>query len=352
MGMNGVASAACVLDEALASRLATVALDNVAREYPNKLDHLIASDADVRRPSELHPVFYGSYDWHSAVHMHWTLVTLLARFPGLPEATAIAARLDTHFTETRIAGELAYLERPGAATFERPYGWAWLLELVAALHRLASTDPRGAAWHDRMQPLADAFVARTLAFLPRAVLPARSGSHANSAFATLLMLDYATTHGDAALRDALVAKARDWYGEDRDYPIAYETGSEDFLSNGLLEAALMRRVFALTGDRASADGRFAAWWTAFVPDERRLEPWLAPLEPSDRGDARLTHVDGLNLSRAWCWAGIVDGLPARSHGAVRTAIDAHRAASMPQVAHGDYVATHWLASFALLALGA
>ena len=337
-----------LLDRALASRLAVVALDNVAREYPNKLDHLMTSAADVAAPAALHPVFYGSYDWHSSVHMHWTLVTLLAHFPDLPEADAVAARLDVHFTTERVAGELAYLERPSAAAFERPYGWAWLLALQAALVRAARADPRAAPWRDRLQPLADRFVARVTAFLPRAAYPSRAGSHANSAFAALLMLDYATTVDDRSLDDALTAQARRWYGADRDYPVAYETSSEDFLSNGLLEAALMRRVL----DAGDGPHAFADWWHAFVPDESRLLHWLVPVTPSDRSDARLTHMDGLNFSRAWCWTLLLDALPPSLHEAVARAIDAQRRASLPEAARGHYVNTHWLASFALLALGA
>lgn len=345
---------AFALGDDLASRFARVALDNVVAEYPNKLDHLMTSGADVQRPSVLHPVFYGSYDWHSSVHMHWTLVTLLARFPALPEADAIVACLDRHFTAERIAVEIAYLERPASASFERPYGWAWLLKLCEALHR-AGDDVRVAVWRDRMQALADLVVRRIASYLPRAVFPSRAGSHANSAFALLLVLDYAIAVGDTALHDTVVAKAMAWFGGDRDYPVAYETSSEDFLSNGLLEAALMRRAFQRDPagpDGAFADARFHQWWDGFVPDIATLVHWLTPLEPSDRGDARLTHIDGLNLSRAWCWSLLVDVLPDALQTSVRLAVHAHRSRSLPHAAEGHYVGTHWLASFALLAAGA
>ncbi len=344
---------AASLDATTASRYARVALDNVVREFPNKLDHLMQDASDVLRPVALHPVFYGSYDWHSSVHMHWTLVTLLAHFPSLPEADAIAERLDDHFRAGRIEGELAYLARPASASFERPYGWAWLLKLSAALHRGAVADARFAGWRDRVQPLADAFVARVAAYLPRAVHPARTGAHANSAFALLLMLDYAEAAGDADLRKTLVAKASAWFADDRAYPIGYETGSEDFLSNGLLEAVLMKRVFHATDDGFDpvAEARFHRWWDAFAPDAAALTHWLTPLQPSDRGDARLAHIDGLNLARAWCWSQLVDVLPDALRTPVRLAIHAHRAESLPHVADGHYVGTHWLASFALLAWG-
>ena len=343
-----------LLDAALASRFAQVALDNVVLEFPNKLDHLMLADADVQRPAMLHPVFHGSYDWHSSVHMHWTLVTLLARFPDLPEAGAIVERLDVHFTEERIAGECAYLARASAASFERPYGWAWLLKLCEALHRLAGHDPRAAAWRDRMRPLAEAFEQRALRYLPKAAFPSRAGTHANSAFALTLMLDYAIVANATNLREALLAKAETWFSADRDYPVVYETSSEDFLSNGLLEAVLMRRVFRLRlgSSEATADARFHGWWNGFMPDVASVVHWLTPLRPGDRSDARLTHIDGLNLSRAWCWVQLVDVLPDALQTSVRRAIHAHRSESLPHAAEGDYVGTHWLASFALLALGA
>ena len=338
------------LDSAFASRLARVALDNVVREFPNKLDHLMLGVADVARPAALHPVFYGSYDWHSSVHMHWTLVVLLARFPSLPEADAIGAHLDAHFTTARVDGELAYLARPESASFERPYGWAWLLKLCAALHDRTVDDARFAAWRDRLQPLADVFVSRAEAFLPRAVYPSRAGTHGNSAFALLLMLDYAESAGHVDLQRTLVAKASSWFLGDRAYPVAYETSSEDFLSNGLLEATLMRRVFRVD-DLPSADERFGGWWADFAPDVASMTHWFTPVQPSDRHDARLTHIDGLNLSRAWCWSQLIDVVPEALSPAVLRAIDKHRAASMPHVAAGHYVGTHWLASFALLAMG-
>ena len=340
------------LDAALASRFAQVALDNVVREFPNKLDHLMTGEADVERPAALHPVFYGSYDWHSSVHMHWTLVRLLTLFPTLPESDAIVARLDAHFTDERIAGECDYLARPAAASFERPYGWAWLLKLCEALALAARDDSRALVWRDRMRPLADAFVQRALAYLPRAAWPSRAGTHANSAFALLLMLDYAVAVHDHALRDAIVAKALAWFGDDRAYPVTYETSSEDFLSNGLQEAALMRRVLRIGTADGGSEARFHQWWDAFVPDSTALVHWLTPLQPGDRSDARLTHIDGLNLSRAWCWSHLEDLMPDAIRTSVQLAIHAHRTESLPQAAQGHYVGTHWLASFALLALGA
>jgi Protein of unknown function (DUF2891) len=343
------------LDAGRASRFARIALENVAREYPYKPGHLLTSAADLVPPRTLHPIFYGSYDWHSSVHMHWTLVTLLARFPDLPEAGAIGARLDAHFTAERVAGELAYLVQPAARSFERPYGWAWLLKLAEALVR-AGDEPRFAAWRVRLQPMVDLIVERTIDYLPRAPHPARVGAHANNAFACLLSLDYAIAAGHAALEDAISAQTRAWFAADRVYPVEYELGSEDFLSNGLLEAVLMRRVLQ-RDDGALAEARFYQWWDGFVPDKTRLSAWLVPVLPSDRADARLTHIDGLNLARAWCWSQLVDAMPEALQTPVRIAIHAQRAESLPHADGtaadgGHYVGTHWLASFALLAFGA
>ena len=339
-----------MLDAPLASRFARVALDNVVAEYPNKLDHLMNAASDVSRPSVLHPVFYGSYDWHSSVHMHWTLVTLLAHFPRLPEADAIVARLDAHFTAANVAVERAYLDRAGSRSFERPYGWAWLLKLSAALHAASRSDGRAARWCDCLQPLADAFVARFIAYLPHADFPSRAGMHGNSAFALLLALDYAQAAegqgGATRLREAIIDKTLTWFGDDHHYPIAYESSSEDFLSGGLVEAVLMRRVLSID----ASHGRFTHWWQDFAPSSLSLAHWLTPVRVTDRSDPRIAHLDGLNLSRAWCWSLLIDAMPEVQRASVRHAIDEHLAASLPHAAEGEYVGTHWLASFALLAL--
>lgn len=333
-----------VLDPPLASRFARVALENVAREYPNKLEHLMQDAADARRPSDLHPVFFGSYDWHSSVHMHWTMATLLARFPALPEGGAIAEWFDAHLTPSAVAVECAYFARPGAQSFERPYGWAWLLALSTALGA-ASNDPRFAAWNRDLQPLADIVVARFVDYLPRADYPSRAGTHGNSAFALLLALDHADGAGIAMLGDAVRAKAQHWFVADRDYPVAYETSSEDFIPSGLVEAVLMRRVFGVPGN-----ARFFTWWGSFVPDRASLSHWLRPVRVTDRTDPRLAHLDGLNLARAWCWSLLIDEMPDAFRPDIEAAIDAHLAESLPHAAEGAYVGTHWLASFALLAL--
>lgn len=325
-----------------ASLFAHTALANIRQQYPNKLDHVMTGIADVRSPQELHPVFYGSYDWHSSVHMHWLLVRLLRLFPSLPEATQIREVFDAHFTAENIAQEIAYLNQPSSLSFERTYGWAWLLKLQTELIALAGISDHAATWRDVLQSLADIFAERYLQFLPLAQFPIRAGTHANSAFGLLFALDYAESIQHIALRKLIAAKTNAWFGRDRRYPAGYEPSGDDFLSGGLMEAALMLRVI---------DGcSYADWWHLFCPMPQDLQGWLSPVTVSDRGDPKLAHLDGLNLSRAWCWKMLVKELPAPLHAPVGIAIDAHIAASLPHATAGNYAGTHWLASFALLAL--
>jgi hypothetical protein len=325
----------------LASSFVQLALRNVRQEYPNKLDHVMDGAQDVRSPRELHPAFYGSFDWHSSVHMHWLLARLLRLAPDLPEAPAIALLFDEHFSTSAITGEIAYLDQPCRSAFERTYGWAWLLKLQAELLALARSYPPAVTWCTALQPLADRFVGHYLDFLPRSPYPIRSGTHANSAWGLLFALDYARAANDVKLSTLIDDKARAWYAADQHYPAAYEPSGEDFLSAGLLEAVLMRRVL---------DTEFGKWWADFCPDEQGMASWLTPVSIIDRGDPRLCHLDGLNLSRAWCWKMLAVGLPASRQEEVQNAIDAHLQASLPHAVQGEYVGTHWLASFAALAL--
>ena len=321
---------------------ASLALTNIGQEFPNKLDHTINSPAEVLGPRELHPVFYGSYDWHSAVHMHWLLARLLRLDPKLPEATQIAQVFDQHFTPALVGVEVAYLLQPSRATFERTYGWAWLLKLQVELLLLIESQPRARVWADALQPLADAFVDRYLHFLPITQFPIRAGTHANSAFGLLFALDYAEKTQHLALRKLVIEKAHRWFGRDARYPAAYEPGGDDFLSGGLVEAVLMMR---------SVDGcAYADWWAVFCPPPHELQAWLAPVPVSDRSDAKLAHLDGLNLSRAWCWRVLKRELPPEFQPLADQAIARHLDASLPQAGGGHYVGSHWLASFAALAL--
>jgi hypothetical protein len=328
----------------VASRFARLALGHVTREYPNKLDHVLSGPADARSPRELHPVFYGSFDWHSCVHGWWLLARLVRRHPDLAEAAETRALLDSHLTPANVAAEVAYLHQPLRGTFERPYGWAWLLMLAGELARHDSAD--GRRWSAGLKPLADAFVERFRGFLPRATYPVRTGTHFSTAFALALALDYAEAVGDGAFGEMLRGKAREWYGGDRDCQ-AWEPGGDDFLSPALVEAECMRR--ALPADD------FASWFDAFLPRLARREPatLFRPATVSDRSDGKIAHLDGLNLSRAWCWRSLAGALPADDarRTIVHQAAEAHLAASLPHVA-GDYMGEHWLATFALLALEA
>jgi hypothetical protein len=328
------------LTKELASHFARTALGHVTREYPNKLDHVLTEPQDAQTPRELHPIFYGSFDWHSCVHGYWTLARCLRRFPDLTEANAIRALFDAQFTPEKVAGEVAYLARPSARGFERPYGWAWALKLQGEL--LLDRYPDGRRWSHIMQPLADAFVQRFKDFLPIATYPTRAGTHGNSAFATTLALDYAHVSNDAEFASLLQQKARAWYGTDADYN-GFEPSQDDFLSPSLMEAACMSRVLDANA--------FPTWFELFLPHAECGQPafLFAPATVSDRSDGKIAHLDGLNLSRAWCWTLILGALPRGNRLNVGATIERHLASALDHVT-GDYMGEHWLASFALLAL--
>ena len=341
--MPHAADAAFALTPAVASRFASIALGHVSREYPNKLDHVLNGPGDAASPRALHPIFYGSFDWHSCVHGYWLLAHLYRRFPELPDAPRIRAQIDAHFTAANVAGEVGYLRQPSRAGFERPYGWAWLLMLGAELRRLATGD--GRRWAQTLQPLVDEFVQRVRAVLPRATYPVRVGTHFNTAFALALAMEYAEVAGDATLGDLLREKANAWYGDDADCQ-AWEPSGDDFLSSALMEAECMRRMMPAPGWRS--------WLDRFLPRlvEREPATLFRPAHVSDRSDGKIAHLDGVNLTRAWCWRSIAAGLPSGDPriAVAREAAELHLAASLPHVA-GDYMGEHWLASFATLALG-
>jgi len=292
-----------------ANHFAKLAHDCIQRELPNSIQHVIHGPSDVRRPRELHPAFYGCLDWHSAVHGHWMLVRLLRTVPGLADAAQIRAALDANLTAGNIAAEVAYFAGPHRQSFERTYGWAWLLQLAAELHGWDDADAR--RWSAHLQPLTEAIAGRYLAFLPKQTYPIRTGVHANTAFGLALALDYARATGHAELATLLVERAKAYYAADRDAPAAWEPGGEDFLSPALIEADLMRRVFA--------PGELAGWLHGFLP--RGLPPSLEqPAIVSDRSDGKLAHLDGLNLSRAWCLRAVGNALPV--HDPLRVAFTA------------------------------
>ncbi|WP_066685133.1 DUF2891 domain-containing protein [Caulobacter sp. CCH9-E1] len=326
------------LARSTASRFAKIALGHLTREYPNKLDHVMGGPEDVRSPRDLHPIFFGSFDWHSCVHGYWLLATLLRLRPEMAEAETIVALFDDAFTAEKIAGELAYLDRPESRGFERPYGWAWSLMLQAELLR------HDRPWAGIHAPLASAFARRLEDFLPRADYPIRSGAHHNTAFALVLASEYADMAGEPALRQLLQTRALVWYGQDAACQ-AWEPSGDDFLSPALIEAEAMRRLLP----RES----FNLWFPRFLPDlaDKRPATLFTPARVSDRTDGKIAHLDGLNLSRAWCWRTLASAMsesnPAKTH-AISAALN-HLAAAIPHVS-GDYMGEHWLATFALLAL--
>jgi hypothetical protein len=330
------------LSPELASRFARTALGHVGREWPNKLDHVLTGPADVLGPRDLHPIFYGSFDWHSCVHGHWLLARLYRRFPIIEVSGEIRAFLDSQFTPANVEGEVAYLRNPASRGFERPYGWAWLLMLAGELARHRTEE--GRRWSQALKPLADVFVARFQSFLPIATYPVRAGVHSNTAFALVLALDYASAVNDARLEQVCSEKVRAWYARDADCQ-AWEPSQDEFLSPALMEAASMRAVLA--------PGEFRAWFARFLPRAAQGEPGtlFGPATVSDRSDGKIAHLDGLNLSRAWCWRLIADAL---SDGDLllplaEKTVDTHLATALDHI-QGDYMGEHWLASFALLAL--
>lgn len=327
-----------MLAPATASRFARIALDNVVREYPNKLDHAMSGPGDVASPRALHPAFYGSYDWHSSVHMHWLLARLLRCFPSLPEAPAITAMLDRHLSPEAIAGEVAYLARPGTRSFERTYGWAWLLKLVEELHTF--DDPLARELEGNLRPLTDLVVQRHLEFLPKLLYPIRVGEHGNTAFALCFAWDYASATGNGELRALIEQRAKDYFLRDEACPLGWEPGGFDFLSPCLEEADLMRRVLPKK--------EFAVWLKAFLPRLSDKKFSLAPGEVSDRADGKLVHLDGLNFSRAWCLYGIAGEIDGYGH--LRAVADLHMRHSLDAITAGSYEGEHWLASFAIYAL--
>jgi hypothetical protein len=335
------------LTPAIASKFANLALDHLTREYPNKLTHSLEGPQDVQGPRALHPIFYGSYDWHSCVHGYWLILHLLERFPELPEAARIVAVVDEHFTEANVAGERAYLDLPQNRGFERPYGWGWLLALSAQIDALKlRKHPHAAHWSETFAPLTEAFVERFEEFLPKATYPLRVGTHFNMAFALALTLDFARQTSHESLTALVVETARRWYLDDVACQ-AWEPAGDEFLSPSLMEAELMRRV--LPG------AQFATWFDAFLPELAAQRPatLFEPVTVTDRSDGKIAHLDGLNLSRAWCQRSIARALPAGD--ARRTllneAAQRHLDSALGHVA-GDYMGEHWLATFATLALEA
>ncbi len=322
-----------------ACQFMALTLGHLGREYPHKLDHVMSSDADVQSPRALHPIFHGSFDWHSCVHGWWQVLRLARLYPDLPEAAEVRDRAAAVLTAENFAVETAYLLQPSARGFSRPYGWAWALALHGEMVR------HDAPWAHHADGFAAALAGRFRAFLPLQTYPIRVGTHFSSAFALALLHDWAGQH-DAPLAELASERARTWFGADRVCQ-AWEPGGDEFLSGALTEALLMSRVLP--------SEEFTAWFDAFLPHAATGQPatLFTPATVSDRSDGKIAHLDGLNLSRAWCWRHIVAALSA-GHALIagaQAAAEAHLSAALPHLA-GDYMGEHWLATFALLALEA
>ncbi|MEW9797287.1 DUF2891 domain-containing protein [Alteromonas sp. CYL-A6] len=324
--------------EAVFSKLA---LECIHKEYSNKIAHYMISDDDVKPPRELYPAFYGCFDWHSSVHGHWLLVRMLNTSSGKVNADTIISKLDQSFTADNIAGELANYQRDGMASFERPYGIAWLLQLTAELRQ--SSLPQAKIWLENLRPLEQQAVKNISDWLPKLTFPIRTGEHSQTAFAFGLMLDWSRIAGDGEFEALLKDRINALYLKDKNCPLAYEPSGQDFLSPCIAEADLMRRVM----DKKA----YAAWLSDFFPTLTATsgDNWLVPAVVTDKTDGKLAHLDGLNTSRAWMLEGIIRGLPendARIRPLSR-AVEAHRQAGLNAVL-GDmhYMGSHWLGSFA------
>jgi hypothetical protein len=328
-------------DARAAERFAKLALGCVHREYPNKIAHVLNSDADVAPPRRLTPAFYGCYDWHSSVHGHWLLARLARVFPGAPFAPRAIAALESSLKAAHIAQEVRYLEGAGRASFERPYGLAWLLQLGAELRQWNS--PEAKRWSAALAPLERAAAGRLKEWLPKLSHPVRSGEHSQTAFAIGLAADWARTAGDRELAELLESRTRQFYLSDRGCPLNYEPSGEDFLSPCLAEADAVRRFLK--------PSEFAAWFEAFLPGIPRdgSAKWLPTAVVTDASDPKLAHLDGLNLSRAWMLEGIASALPASDPrtASIRAAAEAHRRAGLAAVTGEHYEGGHWLGSFAV-----
>jgi hypothetical protein len=329
------------LDVATATRFANLALKCLHTEYPNHISHTMDNDQAARTPHELTPAFYGCLDWHSDVHGHWLLVRLLRLFPDAPFASAARAEIARSLTAANVAGELAFMQQPDRASFERPYGLAWLLQLAAELRQWH--DPQAQQWLATLQPLETEAAARLERWLPKLHYPIRVGEHDQTAFAFGLIWDWAVVADDARMRGLLRNAAHRFYQGDRNCPLAYEPSGEDFLSPCLAEADFMRRILE--------PAAYSRWLTGFLPaiPADGASTWLQPAVVTDRADPKLAHIDGLNLSRAWMLRGIAHGLPRgdRRIPALLSAATRHQDAALPAVTGEHYEGGHWLGTFAV-----
>ncbi|MEM8667500.1 MAG: DUF2891 domain-containing protein [Planctomycetota bacterium] len=332
------------LTEATASQWADLVLKNVDIEFPNKMS-LVYVDADqVKTPRENFPAFYGCFDWHSSVHGHWVLVRILRRFPSLSNADAIRASLNQHLSEENLRREAAFFARDEHKSFERMYGWAWFFRLVVELDRW--DDPDAKQWREHCRPLEEVLTKRLDAYLPLLSYPIRMGQHTDTGFALGQLLDYAQTVRDQELAQLVTLRAKAFYLEDHDYPVAYEPSGHDFFSSCWNEADLMRRVLPSES--------FAKWLQTFVPKLKNqlTDGTIEPVQVSDVTDGKLVHLAGLNFNRAWCLRSVADSLPSGDplRRLLLDSAERHLQAGLEYVNSGHYEGDHWLATFALYAV--
>ena len=331
-----------------AAELAGTALANIVREYPNDLRHVMSGADDRPWPRDVHPSFYGSFDWHSCVEMHWLLVRLLRTVPERLPEERIRATLDRHLAAAPLAVEAAYLSDPERAIYQRPYGWGWALWLV---HETATwDDPDARRWTDNLAPLADVLTEGYLRWLPKATYPVRYGVHSNTAFGLSRALPYARhradRQGDDALLTAITETAHRYYAGDRNYPAEWEPAGVDFLSPALVEAELMADLLP----RA----QFPEWLDGFLPDLAHGRPanLFVPANVSDSTDGYIAHLHGLNLSRAWCWRRLAESLKTDDPRTqpMLDAAERHADAALAHATGSHYAVEHWLACYAVLLL--
>ena len=332
------------LSQEQASAFARLAFEGMHKEFPAKPGDVLNSAADIKSPRALHPAFYGCFDWHSSVHGHWMLVRLLRQFPRLSEAKRIRAALASNLTARNLQAEADYFDGPNRQSFERMYGWAWLLKLAEELH--SWDDVQGHEWYQNLKPLTETIVSRYLTFLPKQTYPIRSGVHPNTAFGLAFALDYARAVNHRALRKLIEERSRTYFAKDVKAPAAWEPDGADFFSPSLMEADLMRRVLS--------PAEFQTWLSRFLPDLATREPrtLFEPAQVTDRADPQIVHLDGLNLSRAWFMRNVAATLPKNDHAraALVEAAKRHAEASLGNITSGNYVGEHWLASFAVYML--
>jgi hypothetical protein len=323
-----------------ANKFAAIALAGISREYPNAPGIVLSGPADMQPPHVIHPAFFGCFDWHSSVHGHWMLVRLLRLFPDMTQAKTIRSTLTGNLSAANLQAEADYFTDPNHRSFERTYGWAWLLKLAEELYTWDDDD--ATTWSNNLQPLVKVIVAGYLDYLPKQTYPIRIGTHSNTAFGLAFALDYSRTTKNQELECLLMQRSRDYFLRDANAPAAWEPGGNDFFSPSLLEADLLTRVLPPI--------EFTAWFHRFLPE---LPPsLLAPPTVSDRSDLQLVHLDGLSLSRAWCMKRIASTLPGSD--SIREVLTAsaerHTEEGLSHVASGHYGGEHWLASFAVYLL--